>query len=76
MPSCVFNGESAKLDAEQRQRQIEEEAKKSREFEEGTDRVANGDGTRSLSTSIKSLYSDESRNEVTFCHNQSTITSG
>lgn len=69
MPSCVFSSESAKLDAEQRQQQAEEDDAESQEFEQMNRISNNNHGTRSRSTSstqlaIQSAYSDESKVQV------------
>ncbi|KAI6177540.1 hypothetical protein M3Y97_00918600 [Aphelenchoides bicaudatus] len=68
MPSCVFSSESAKLDAEQRQQQADEDDAESREIENLNRIVNNNHGTRSRSTSstqlaIQSVYSDESKSQ-------------
>jgi hypothetical protein len=72
MPSCVFSSESAKLDAEQRQQQAEEDAAESREIDQMNRVSGNNHETRSRSTSstnlaIQSVYSDESKAQVSTC---------
>lgn len=68
MPSCAFSGESAKLDAEQRQREAEEDARE--DFDEGpySNRIANHAArersTSSTQLAIQSVYSSEARDQV------------
>lgn len=69
MPSCVFSGESAKLDAEQRQQQAEDEALE--EFESPySNRVINHAAkersTSSTKLTMQSVYSSEGKDQVRF----------